>query len=200
MHMFEVIMLLLLAAGMALAGWFTVAPPAQNATPVATTAPVAATVTPAAASSPTAPAIDGRYTGQLAIANITLDIVVTLTADGDDFTGAIDIPQQGATGIPLHDIVVTAPTVSFAMLEGAQQAIFEGQVADDGSISGVMRQGGFEGEFSLTPEAPAADASDPAAAPLPAGTQALYESADRQYTVPIPNNWQVEGGAGAFQP
>ena len=43
MHMFEVIMRLLLAAGMALAGWFTVAPPAQNATPVETTAPVAAT-------------------------------------------------------------------------------------------------------------------------------------------------------------
>lgn len=196
MHMFEVIMRLLLAAGMALAGWFTVAPPAQNATPVETTAPVAATVTPAAASSPTAPGIGGRYTGQLSIANMTLDIVVTLTADGDDFTGAIDIPQQGAAGIPLHSITVAPSAVSFAMLEGAQQAIFEGQVADDGSISGVMRQGGFEGEFSLAPEAPAADASDPAAAPLPAGTQAIYEDKAGQYTVPIPTNWQVEEADG----
>jgi len=193
MQAFEPLVRFLLAALLALAGWFTVRAPAQvTETPPAV--PTAAATPAAAPEQPAAPAVDGRYTGQLAIANLTLDIVVMLTADGaGGYTGAIDIPQQGATGIPLQTIVVAPPTVSFAMLEGAQQAIFEGEVADDGSIRGVMRQSGFEGTFTLTPEAPVA-ADVPA--PLPAGTQSIFASADGQYTVPIPTNWQVEESEG----
>jgi hypothetical protein len=192
MHAFEPLVRLLLAALLALAGWFTVRAPAQitEAPPAVTTA----AATPIAApEQPAAPAVGGRYTGQLAIANLTLEIVVTLTPEGDGYTGAIDIPQQGATGIPLHTIVVAPPAVSFAMLEGAQQATFEGEIAADGSISGAMRQSGYEGTFTLTPEAPvAADAPTP----LPAGTQSIFASADGQYTVPIPTNWQVEESEG----
>lgn len=190
MQMFEVIMRLLIAASLTAANWFIVAPSAAPAQPVEAVAVATPAATPEPAAAPT---VGGRYTGQLEIANMTLEIVVTLTPDGEGYTGAIDIPQQGAAGIPLHTIVVAPPAVSFAMLDGAQQATFEGEMADDGSIRGVMRQSGYEGTFTLTPEAPAA--AD-APAPLPAGTQSIFASADGQFTVPIPTNWQVEENEG----
>jgi len=190
MDMMELLLRLLVAAALLVSNWFTVAPSAPLAEEVAAVAtPVEVTV-PAA----TDAALNARYTGQLSIANMTLDIVVTFTADGaGGYTGAIDIPQQGAAGIPLHSIAVEPPAVSFAMLEGAQQAAFTGELAADGVISGVMRQSGYEGTFTLTPDAPAA--AD-APAPLPAGTQSIYTGADGQFTVPIPTNWQVEEGSG----
>lgn len=65
---------------------------------------------PAVAAPAQAPA-EGAYNGKLAIGGMELDIVVTLQAkDGGDgsvtYSGTIDIPQQAAAGIPLHDIMV----------------------------------------------------------------------------------------------
>ena len=50
----------------------------------------------------------------------------------------IDIPQQGASGIPLHDIAVNGAAVHFEMLAGPQTAKFDGELAADGTISGTM--------------------------------------------------------------
>lgn len=54
----------------------------------------------------------GIYQGNLSVASQKLEIRITLQSDGDAYRGAIDIPQQGATGIPLHDIVVEPPNIS----------------------------------------------------------------------------------------
>ena len=72
------------------------------------------------------------------------------------YSGTIDIPQQGATGIPLHDIAVDGSTVHFEMLAGPQTAKFDGEMAADGTISGTMTQSGYEGTFSLAPQQAAA--------------------------------------------
>ena len=42
-----------------------------------------------------------------------LDITVRFTADGDPLAGTIDIPQQGASALPLHDIRVELPAIHF---------------------------------------------------------------------------------------
>jgi pimeloyl-ACP methyl ester carboxylesterase len=79
-----------------------------------------------------------------------LRIIVDFTRDGEGWVGNIDIPQQGATDIPLHSISFDAPNVQFAMLAGPQQATFDGELAD-GAITGIFSQSGFEGSFQLLP-------------------------------------------------
>jgi hypothetical protein len=80
-----------------------------------------------------------------------LEIAVTLQEQDGAYTGTIDIPQQGAAGIPLQNISVAEAAVHFEMLPEPQTAIFDGEVAADGSISGTMVQSGYEGTFTLAP-------------------------------------------------
>ena len=149
----------------------------------------------------------GEYTGKLAIAGMELDIVVKL--EGQDsgegsvvYTGTIDIPQQAATGIPLHDITVDGAAVHFEMLAGPQTAKFDGEIAADGTISGKMTQSGYEGTFSLAPQqapeaaaggtAPGAQATPEAPAkPLPAGVASTYTDPAGLFSVPVPTSWTV---------
>ena len=127
------------------------APAAEAASPTAD-----ATAEVPAATSTEVP-VGGAYDGKLSIAGMELDIVVTLQAptEGDSsgaYSGTIDIPQQSATDIPLHDIAVDGTIVHFEMLTGPQTAKFDGEIAADGTISGKMAQSGYEGTFSLAPQ------------------------------------------------
>ena len=135
--------------------------------------------------------LSGRYEGSLAIAGLELEIAVEWQTGAEGYAGTIDIPQQGATGIPLHDIQLDAPSVHFEMLDGPQLAIFDGEFAPDGSIAGTMTQSGYEGVFSLVPAA--GDAVDSPATPTEA---ALYEDPLGRFTAPIPTNWTATEGDG----
>jgi hypothetical protein len=97
-------------------------------------------------------AVGGAYTGKLSIAGMELDITVTLQEQDGSYSGTIDIPQQGATGIPLQNVTVDGSAVHFEMLPAPQTAVFDGQMAAGGSISGTMVQSGYEGTFSLAPQ------------------------------------------------
>lgn len=134
------------------------------------------------------------YTGTLAVAGMELSIIVTLSEAADGYTGAIDIPEQGASGIPLHDIRVEPPNVSFQMLEGPGLATFEGQLAEDGSLNGVFTQSGVEGNFTLTPIAPSVEM--PATQAPTAGVSDAYTDPDGRFSAPIPTNWSVSEGDG----
>lgn len=131
-------------------------PPTAELVP--TTAPEAA---PAAE-----PALAGQWQGKIALPGAGLEIIVALAEQDGAWSGTIDVPAQGAAGIPLHDITVDGDAVRFEMLSGAQLAVFDGQAQPDGSISGSFTQSGFEGTFELArPQAPVA------AEPLPYGEQ-----------------------------
>lgn len=118
--------------------------------------PTVATAAPAAAP------LAGAWQGKLVVAGTGLEIVVNLAETDGQWSGTIDIPAQGATGIPLHDLAVNGDAVSFAMLEGAQQATFTGQMQAEGGIAGTFEQSGYEGTFEL-----ARPQEEAAAAPLP---------------------------------
>jgi uncharacterized protein len=127
--------------------------------PVATTVPEVPTAEPASAD---APALAGQWQGKIALPGAGLEIIVALAEQDGAWSGAIDVPAQGAAGIPLHDITVEGDAVRFEMLTGAQLAVFDGQVQPDGSIRGAFTQSGLEGTFELDrPQAPVA------AEPLP---------------------------------
>lgn len=144
-------------------------------------------------------AVAGVYAGKLSIAGMELDITVTLQEQDGAYTGTIDIPQQGATGIPLQNVTVDGAAVHFEMLPAPQTAKFDGELAADGSIAGTMAQSGYEGTFTLTPQGaagePAGEVSGPAAPgpdeELPAGVASIFTDPAGRFSVPVPTNWTV---------
>ncbi|MBK8796758.1 MAG: beta-lactamase family protein [Anaerolineales bacterium] len=162
----------------------------QPIRPVPVDAPpsVAATATLA----PATFQLEGIYSGALSIAGLELAITVYFTPEGDGYTGAIDIPEQGVTGLPLHDIRVDGTNAHFEMLEGPSLAAFAGELTGRGQLSGVFTQGGVEGSFILYPAA--ADAG--AAAAVTAGVGETYTDPAGRFSVPIPTNWTVTEGDG----
>lgn len=135
----------------------------------------------------------GRYEGTISIAGMELAIVVTLAPAESGYTGTIDVPEQGASGIPLHDIAVAPPTIHLEMLSGPQLAVFEGEIAADGAITGKFTQSGMEGTFTLTPAAePGAAAPGASATDTPApGVSSTYTDPAGRFSVPIPTNWTL---------
>jgi uncharacterized protein len=94
-------------------------------------------------------ALAGSWQGRINLPGAGLEIIVALAQQEGQWTGTIDVPAQGAAGIELHDIRVSADAVYFEMLSGLQKATFDGRVQPDGSISGAFKQMGVEGSFAL---------------------------------------------------
>lgn len=143
--------------------------------------------------------LDGRWDGAISVAGMELQVVVRFaTADGVT-TGTVDIPQQGATGLPLHEIEVNPPEVSFSMLEDPQTARFSGALGEDGVLAGSFAQSGVEGTFTLQRSVPVDEAADDeaaaAVAPAPEAS-GVYTDASGLFTVPIPTNWTAETKEG----
>ena len=132
--------------------------PAESELP-ATTAPEAASPTetamPTDPPEPTAEAalpvdatsLDGQWEGAIDIAGQQLDIIVKFDSSIGALTATIDIPQQGAIGLPLDDVSLEGDAVHFAI--GSAGAVFDGMV-DGESISGDFAQSGATGTFELT--------------------------------------------------
>lgn len=72
--------------------------------------------------------------------------------------GTVDFPTQGATGIEMKNFKADGASVSFDVLPAPQTAGFSGEMSGD-SITGSFKQSGFEGTFSATRAAPAAEAT-----------------------------------------
>ena len=103
--------------------------------------------------------IAGRWEGVISVMGQDLAIVVVFTDVGAAMTATIDIPQQGARGIPLRSVRAAGGRVHFELLAGPGPAVFEGTVAGD-VMSGSFTQGPATGTFevrrgaALRPEPP----------------------------------------------
>ena len=137
---------ILIVTGLSMVACSQPAAPTTPATPEVT--PVAPTET-ATEPAPSAPSIAGYWEGSMTVLGADLTIIVKLSDDGGAITGTMDIPQQGATDIPLHDISYADSKVHFELLEGARLATYDGQVNPDGTISGEFSQSGVTGTFTL---------------------------------------------------
>ncbi len=154
---------------------------AEPTTQVAAT--VEATESEPAAGTATS-SLEGRWEGTLSVAGVELDIDLTFTQQDDLLTGFIDIPQQGASDIPLDDITVELPSVQFSMLPAPQTALFEGELDGD-TLSGSFLQSGIEGTFEVTRAAGAE------AAPSEE-VQTRYEDPEGLFSVPVPSTWTLD--------
>ncbi len=93
-------------------------------------------------------AVTGHWEGDIQILGQLLAIRVDLSAAGDSLRGAIDIPQQGALGLPLRSVRRAGSALSFELPAGPGLATFDGTVFGD-SAWGIFRQAGLTGSFHL---------------------------------------------------
>jgi pimeloyl-ACP methyl ester carboxylesterase len=79
-------------------------------------------------------------------------IAVTLATDAAGaWSGTLDIPAQGAKGLPLGNILVKGREIGFAMTGVPGDPRFAGTLADDGqTITGTFSQGAGAFPFELT--------------------------------------------------
>ncbi len=96
--------------------------------------------------------IADTWSGAIETPALRLAIVVRLrlAVDGT-WSGTIDIPQQGAKGVPLLDVVVSAPAVSFRIPKAPGDPTIRLTVSGDGvRMSGTLTQGGGTVPVALT--------------------------------------------------
>ena len=152
-------------AGLLLSAVACAAPPpaAQPTQPPAPAAPpTALAATPAG--QPSQPSLEGNWEGSIQVASQDLGMVIRFTGSGSEAKGMMDIPAQSAKDIPLSKVDLSAPRVYFEAFSGQSQAIYDGQVQEDGSIAGRFTQGGYTGAFTLKR---AAAKAAPTAVPVP---------------------------------
>lgn len=181
---------LLLRMGLILALLSGCRPIVRPSTAITPAPALTAEVSPAAE-----PSFDGTWTGAIAVMGQELNITVHLTTVDGATTATIDIPQQGATGLPLHDIKVALPQVHFELLEGSQLAVFEGEVLADGTVEGTFRQSGVEGIFYLARSETTGEEMG-SVEPVVEDPADIYRDPTGLFTAPIPTNWQVQQAEG----
>jgi CubicO group peptidase (beta-lactamase class C family) len=95
--------------------------------------------------------ISGTWDGTIAVPGTELGITIEFDRmDDSTFSGAIDIPLQGAKDLPLDNIKVAGTTITFDLpgVPGGPQ--FNGTITEDGQeIAGDFSQGGATFPFHL---------------------------------------------------
>ena len=111
-----------------------------------------AILTSLSTANPAADPLGGRWEGEIEIPNRSLAVTVHLHRDGDDWRGTIDIPAQGARGLPLDPITVIADedgvAVAFTIRGVPGNPTFKGR-HDDDTLAGDFSQGGVTFGFRL---------------------------------------------------
>ncbi len=92
--------------------------------------------------------LSGSWQGAIKISGIELKIEVHFQKKTDSLTAHIDIPQQGAKGLPLQNVTYNHPKVYFELSAGPGLAKFEGEKQGE-RISGTFTQGAGSGTFEI---------------------------------------------------
>jgi CubicO group peptidase (beta-lactamase class C family) len=97
------------------------------------------------------PSAAGRWEGSIALGpGMDLGVIVTLDQEGGAWKGTIDIPLQGAKGLPLINIAVDGADATFEISGPGGKPTFKGSLSPDGaSMAGDFTQGGQTFPFEL---------------------------------------------------
>ena len=88
----------------------------------------------------------GDWKGAISVQGMKLELIFHITEDNGLYTTTLDVPMQGATGIPVDKTEVTGSKLEFTM--SAMGATYEGTLTAD-SISGIFKQMGQELPLTL---------------------------------------------------
>ena len=99
--------------------------------------------------------VAGHWEGHIEIPGQPLAVKVDLAIDESDWHGTIDIPAQGAKGLPLSEIHIAEEgkgmRVTFSIRDVPGNPTFDGTL-QDGVINGTFSQGGVTFGFRLSRE------------------------------------------------
>jgi uncharacterized protein len=93
--------------------------------------------------------LSGSWAGAISIMGQELKIVVHFEGSGAAPKWTIDIPQQGAMGLPLSNMKREGERVHFELPAGPGLATFDGLLAQE-TLRGDFMQAGITGTFSVT--------------------------------------------------
>ena len=104
----------------------------------------------------------GDWDGSISVQGMKLTIHTHFVED----RATIDIPQQGAQGLPLQNVSSDGDIVHFELPAGPGLAVFDGNMDGD-TIAGTFSQAGANGSFTLARSgaAPTASQMDPDSGP-----------------------------------
>ena len=137
--------------------------------------------------------VAGLWSGSIEIPDSPLEVAVTLEAVDGELSGTVDIPAQGAEGLPLKDVTLEGDTLSFVIDGVDGDPTFGGTLAGD-NLTGTYSQGPNEAPFTLTRGE--AGANITAAEPSAEETAETYKDPEGRFNVPVPTNWTVKENEG----
>ena len=89
--------------------------------------------------------VSGDWKGTLSVQGMNIELIFHLSQDNGNYTGTLDVPAQGAAGIPVDKIEVNGNDVKLGV--SAAQIVYSGTLQTD-SIAGNYEQAGMK--FPLT--------------------------------------------------
>jgi pimeloyl-ACP methyl ester carboxylesterase len=141
----------------------------------------------------------GHWEGRIELPNGSMGVKVDLALEAGEWTGTIDIPAQGATGLPLTGIAIEEAKkgidVRFVIDGVPGEPTFLGKL-EEGEIRGTLMQGGARMRFSLGRDvATAAARPQEPKPPFPYEVEeARFRNGERQ----LAGTLTVPEGAGPF--
>ncbi len=152
------------------------------------------TASAARADAPAAAAA-GHWEGVIVLPGQELAIKVDLASEGGIWKGAIDIPMQGAVGLPLENVKADADSLVFVIAKIPGQPTFRG-VLVDGKVAGDFTQNGMTFPFRLGREVVALPARPQE--PKPPFPYRTEEVTYRNGDVVLAGTLTLPEGAGPF--
>lgn len=144
--------------------------------------------------------VTGHWEGQIEIPGQPIAVKIDITINDGDWTGTIDIPTQGAKGLPLSDIHVEendeGVQVKFSIRGVPGNPTFDGKL-QDGAISGTFTQGGATFSFRLSRDIVVKDPKRPQE-PKPPFPYKIEEVAFQNGTVNLAGTLTLPHGDGPF--
>ena len=93
--------------------------------------------------------LTGVWEGGITIPGGTLEIIFKVEGEQGNYSGTIDIPQQGARNLRLSTVTQNADSATFTFSAGAVTGTFSGVFESESKISGTYTQGPGVTTFSI---------------------------------------------------
>ncbi|MCJ7624937.1 MAG: hypothetical protein MUO76_15660, partial [Anaerolineaceae bacterium] len=130
----------------------SIPPTGTNVPPTATQTSIPDTPTPTVAPSELDVSIDGHWEGALEAGGATIEILVEFITEEGELKAFLDIPSQSLYDYALSEVSFDG---RFVYVEGFKEfnrlATWDGELQEDGTISGEFSQLGYNGTFDLAP-------------------------------------------------
>ncbi|MBT3244687.1 MAG: hypothetical protein HN352_16175 [Bacteroidetes bacterium] len=94
--------------------------------------------------------ISGKWNGVLKVEGTDLGLSINITKTGDDLSASMDVPKQGAKGIPVSFIIYENSILKFEISDADIK--YEATLDEENTFFGTFKQGGQSIPLSLTKE------------------------------------------------